>query len=65
MTLSKQSVTLAASAAQELNVNYTAASLLQGTYSTRICAYNQSETGSLLTLFVCMTQQPMLAASKS
>ena len=57
MTLSNQNVTLAASAVQELDINFTAASLMQGTYSTRLCAYNQSETGSLLTLFVYMPQQ--------
>ncbi|DBA74527.1 TPA: hypothetical protein ACH3X2_000982 [Trebouxia sp. C0005] len=44
MTLSEENFTLGPSAEQSLVVNFTAASLLQGVYSTRICAYNQTET---------------------
>ncbi len=46
--LSEKNFTLGPSAEQTLLVNFTAASLLQGVYSTRVCAYNQTETGAFL-----------------
>jgi len=48
MMLSVENFTLGPSAEQDFDVNFTAASLLQGVYSTRICAYNQTETGAFL-----------------
>ena len=46
--LSVENFTLGPSAEQDFDVNFTAATLLQGVYSTRICAYNQTETGAFL-----------------
>ena len=48
MMLSVENFTLGPSAEQDFDVNFTAATLLQGVYSTRICAYNQTETGAFL-----------------
>ena len=48
MMLSQENFTLGPSAEQNLDVSFTATSLLQGVYSTRICAYNQTETGAFL-----------------
>ncbi len=48
MALSVENFTLGPSAEQDFDVNFTAVSLLQGVYSTRICAYNQTETGAFL-----------------
>ena len=48
MTLSIENFTLGPSAEQAFDVNFTATTLLQGVYSSRICAYNQTETGAFL-----------------
>ena len=45
MMLSQKNFTLGPLSEQDLVVNFTAATLLQGVYSSRICAYNQTETG--------------------
>ncbi len=50
--LSVENFTLGPSAEQDFDVNFTAASLLQGVYSTRICAYNQTETGAFLHILI-------------
>ncbi len=46
--LSEENFTLGPLAEQDLVVSSTAALLLQGVYSSRICAYNQTETGAFL-----------------